>query len=320
MGKGKNSGLGKGAEIVLKTCLAAKEGESALVVTDTLTREIGEALFEKALEIGLQAVLMVMKPTGTPGAEPPGAVAEAMKHCDLVLCPTEHSLTHTRARKEASDSGARVATLPGITARMFSRGAITADYREVADLSDRLTELLNRAETARIEKGGAVLTLSIKGRNGISSRGLYHSPGASGNLPTGEAYIAPVEGTARGELIIDGSIGRLGLVQAPLKVIVENGEAVEFIGPDAGRLQELLGPNKEARNLGELGIGTNPKARLIGNILEDEKVYGTVHVAFGTNATFGGRVQAGIHVDGIMLKPKLYLDGKLVVADGKIII
>ena len=72
--------------------------------------------------------------------------------------------------------------------------------------------------------------------------------------------------------------------------------------------------------MGELGIGTNPIARLIGNILEDEKVFGTVHIAFGSNATFGGLTQAGIHIDGIILKPSLYLDEKLVVENGKILL
>jgi leucyl aminopeptidase (aminopeptidase T) len=312
--------MDKGAEIILKTCMAAKPGESVLVVTDTVKREIGQVLFEKALQLELEAVMLVMKPTGVPGKEPPEVVAEAMKKCDIVLCPTQDSLTHTQARKAACDSGARIATMPGITEDMFSKGALTADYREVAALSDRVTELLNQAETVRIEKEGKSLTMSIKGRRGISSRGLFHQPGSSGNLPTGEAYIAPVEGTAEGETIIDGSIANIGVLKAPLQVNVEKGLAVGFKGPDGERLGKMLGPKQSARNIGELGIGTNRMACLVGNILEDEKVYGTVHIAFGSNATFGGLTQAGIHIDGIILKPRLYLDEMLVVEDGKILL
>ena len=312
--------MDKGTEIILKTCLAAKPGERVLIVTDTAKKDIGQALFEKAIQLELEAMMLVMKPTRVPGREPPEAVAEAMKKCDVVLCPTQDSLTHTQARKAACDSGARIATMPGITEDMFSKGALTADYREVAVLSDRVTELLNQAETVRIEKEGKSLTMSIKGRQGISSRGLYHQPGSSGNLPTGEAYIAPVEGTAEGEIIIDGSIANIGILKAPLHVNVEKGLAVNFKGPDGVRLENILGPNKSARNIGELGIGTNLMARLIGNILEDEKVYGTVHIAFGSNATFGGLTQAGIHIDGIILRPSLYLDEKLVVENGKILL
>jgi len=310
----------KGIEIILKTCLAAKPGERVLIVTDTAKKDIGQALFEKAIQLELEAMMLVMKPTGVPGREPPEAVAEAMKKCDVVLCPTQDSLTHTQARKAACDSGARIATMPGITEDMFSKGALTADYREIAVLSDRVTALLNQAETVRIEKEGKSLTMSIKGRQGISSRGLYHQPGSSGNLPTGEAYIAPVEGTAEGEIIIDGSIANIGVLKAPLHVNIEKGLAVSFKGPDAERLEKILGQNQKARNIGELGIGTNPMARLTGNILEDEKVYGTVHIAFGSNATFGGLTQAGIHIDGIILRPSLYLDEKLVVENGKILL
>lgn len=312
--------LNEGAEIILKSCLAAKPGERVLIVTDLAKRDIGQTLFEKAIQLDLDAMMLVMKPTGVHGKEPPEAVAEAMKKCDIVLCPTQFSLTHTQARKAACDNGARIATMPGITEDMFSKGALTADYREIAVLSDRVTELLNQAETARIEKEGKSLTMSIKGRRGISSRGLYNQPGSSGNLPTGEAYIAPVEGTAEGEIIVDGSIANIGLLKAPLLVHVEKGMAVSFKGPDAERLEKILGQNQKARNIGELGIGTNPMARLIGNILEDEKVYGTVHIAFGSNATFGGLTQAGIHIDGIILKPSLYLDEKLVVENGEILL
>ncbi len=57
--------------------------------------------------------------------------------------------------------------------------------------------------------------------------------------------------------------------------------------------------------LAELGIGTNDRARVTGVILEDEKIYGTVHIALGSNDTFGGTVAAGIHVDGIITRPRL---------------
>ena len=309
----------KGAQVVLRDCLNVKPGERLLIVTDTERREIGDALFQVARAGGLAATLLVMEPTGTSGAEPSAAVAEAMKNSDVVVCPTTYSLTHTAARKAACEAGARVATMPGITAEMFARGAITADYRQVAALSDRLTAVLTAGERVRLEKDGRVLELSIKGRKGISSNGLYHAAGSSGNLPTGEAYIAPVEGSAEGRLLIDGSLAELGLLHGPLEVVIEGGRAVRFSGPDAAWLEKKLA-TPEARNVGELGIGTNDKAVLSGNLLEDEKVYGTVHVAFGSNATFGGTVSAGIHIDGVVLNPVLSVDGKVVVRDGKILL
>lgn len=127
-----------------------------------------------------------------------------------------------------------------------------------------------------------------------------------------------MEGTANGRVIIDGSIAGIGLVNSPLEVKIENGYAVDFTGPDANKLKNILGAKKEAGNIAELGIGTNPHAHLTGNILEDEKVYGTIHIAFGDNSTFGGNTRAGVHIDGIILNPLLYIDDKLIEKEGKI--
>lgn len=308
-----------GADL-LKTCMGLKQGESLLVVTDVPTREIGEALFEGGTASGANATLMVIQTTGRNGAEPPPAVAAAMKLVDVAVCPTKFSVTHTQARLEAVKAGVRVATMPGITRDMFFHGAVAADYAVVADLSRRVTDLLSGAREARIVKDGKELTMSLDGRKAVASTGIYTEKGQSGNLPTGEAYIAPVEGTASGEAVIDGSIAGIGPLRNPVTVRLEKGLLVDADGPDGKRLLEMLGDAPEARNLGELGVGTNDKARITGVILEDEKVYGTVHLAFGDNSTFGGATRAGVHIDGIILKPDLYLDGKLIVSDGKLLI
>ncbi len=312
--------LAKVGADLLKTCMGLKQGESLLVVTDLPTRAIGEALFQGGMDAGANAMLMVILPTGKNGAEPPAAVAAAMKQAEVVVCPTKFSVTHTQARHEAAKAGARIATMPGITEEMFFKGAVSADYAAVADLSRRVTELLSKAREARIVKDGKELTMSLAGRDAVASTGLYTEKGQSGNLPTGEAYIAPIEGTASGEAVIDGSIAGIGPLKSPVTVRLEKGLLVDADGPDGKRLLEMLGDAAEARNLGELGVGTNDRARITGVILEDEKVYGTVHLAFGDNSTFGGNTRAGVHIDGIIMKPDLYLDGRLVVSGGKLLI
>ena len=160
------------------------------------------------------------------------------------------------------------------------------------------------------------MTMSLAGRDGHPSTGVYRNRGESGNLPSGEAYIAPVEGTANGSVVIDGSFIGLGVLDEPLVLTFEDGLLVNAEGKGAAALLKQLGDAPKARNLAELGIGTNDKARFTGVILEDEKIYGTVHIALGSNDTFGGTVAAGIHVDGVMRKPTLLLDGRIVVADG----
>jgi len=311
--------LKEGSKVVLKNCLGVKSGEKVLIVTDDIKYEIGKALYEEAKNMDAEAVMMVMKPRKVSGQEPPSLVAKAMEEADVVICPTVASLTHTNARINAVKKGARIATMPNITVQMFSEGAITADYNEVEKLTLKITELLTNGEIAKIVKEGHTLTMSLKGRNGVASTGVYKEPGKSGNLPSGEAYIAPVEGTAKGDMVIDGSMVGIGKLSEPLYVKIDNGKLVEIKGKDADKIQVLL-ENERNSSLGELGIGTNMNAKLCGIILEDEKVYGTVHIAFGTNTSFGGTIKADCHMDGVILNPDLYIDDVLVIKEGKFLI
>ena len=185
--------LVKIAEGVLTSCLAVKPGEEILVITDDSRKEIGEAIYEAAGNLGCEKILMVMKEREVSGQEPPKVIAEAMKAADVVIAPTAQSLTHTNARIEAAKAGTRVATMPGITSEMFSQGAMTADYSKVEELTAKVTEMLTKASKARIEKEGNVLTINLDGRNGVPSPGVYKEAGKCGNLPSGEAYIAPLE-------------------------------------------------------------------------------------------------------------------------------
>ena len=303
------------AEQVLVSCLGVKKDESVLVITDDTRKEIGEALYQAACDLGCEGLLMVMKEREVSGQEPPKAVAEAMKAADVVIAPTAKSLTHTAARIQAAAAGTRVATMPGITREMFGKGAMTADYQEVEKLTARITDMLTQADKARIEKDGKVLEISLKGRDGVPSPGVYKEPGKCGNLPSGEAYIAPLEDGSEGEMIIDGSMVGIGKLESPLHMKISGGKLREVTGDKSENLGILL-KNETNGTLCELGIGTNEAAILNGISREDEKVYGTVHIAFGTNASFGGVNKAECHMDGIILRPTLYLDDTLVIKEG----
>ncbi|MFS0557153.1 aminopeptidase [Brevibacillus sp. 179-C9.3 HS] len=306
------------SKAILMNCMALQANETFLVVADERKRDIGEALWEAGKQLGAEAMLIVMKEREKSGQEPPAAVAAAMKSADVVVCVTQHSLTHTKARKEAAANGTRLATMPAITEDMFLAGAISADYTQVKALTERVTEMLTHARTVRIEKAGKSLTFSIADRNGVPSTGMYVNPGESGNLPSGEAYIAPLEGTAEGQILVDGSIAGIGKIDSPLLLTIQNGRITEAEGTAAERLLKTLG-DQDGRMLGEFGIGTNDKARITGVVLEDEKVYGTIHVAFGSNNTFGGTIVAGVHIDLVVKEPDVYLDDKCIMKSGKLL-
>lgn len=304
---------------VLLRCLNVKAGETVLIVTDDGKLGIANALYEAAKGLGAEAMLMTMTPREVSGQEPPETVAAAMRHADVVICPMTTSITHTEARIRAVKAGARVATMPGITEDMFREGAMTADYSVVTELTGKLTALLSEARTARLEKDGHVLTLDLTGRPGIPSPGVYREPGQAGNLPSGEAYIAPLETGSNGTMKIDGSMVGVGLLRSPLVITVKDGRLQSIEGEDADKLGILL-KNEQNGTLCELGIGTNYAARLTGVILEDEKAYHTVHIAFGTNVGFGGTNKAECHMDGVIRDPSLYLDDKLIMKDGEFVI
>ncbi|MEK5031283.1 aminopeptidase [Paenibacillus sp. FSL R7-0302] len=303
---------------VLKDCLGVASGELLAVVADDDKRDLAESVYEAGKRLGAESMLLVMQPRSRSGEEPPAPVAEAMAKADVAVCITTHSMTHTAARKQAAAAGTRVATMPGITDDMFSHGAITADYGQVKALTEQVAALLSAGSRVRVEKEGLVLSFSIEGRDGILSTGLYLNPGESGNLPSGEAYIAPLEGTASGQIKVDGSVAGIGALDGPMVLTVEDGRLIHAGGEHGGKLLDMLGDG-DGRLLGEFGIGTNNKARITGVVLEDEKVYGTIHVAFGSNNTFGGVVAAGVHIDAVVMKPDVYIDDKLIMQAGELL-
>lgn len=310
--------LTKSAKIAVNNCMGVKKGENVLIITDQPLRKIGQALWKAGKEIAGEAMLLELTPRSSNGEEPPPMVAEFMKRFDVILIPTSKSMTHTSARREACKAGARIATLPGITEDSMKR-TLSADYNKVSERSLKLAKVLSGKKTARVKTpSGTDISMSIEGREWEPDTGLYHKPGDFGNLPAGETYIAPLEGTANGVIIVDGAMAGVGVIKRKIKIVVKDGFATEISGDKSAKdLEKAIEPfGKPARNLAELGIGTNDKAKIIGNVLEDEKVMGTVHMAIGDNKSMGGVVSVQSHLDGILLKPTLEIDGQIIMKDG----
>lgn len=315
--------LFKAATIALRDCLKLAKEESILIVTDRKLRGIGDALRVAAIELGNDPVLIEMEVRSRDGEEPPPAVTHAMMHSRVVVIPTTRSLTHTAARREACKAGARVATMPGIRRDTMIR-CLGADYYRIAERTKRMTDILTAGSLLRVTSpAGTDITLPIAGINAIASTGLIHEPGGFGNLPSGEAYMMPVEGSSEGVFVVDGSMAGIGSLEGkkPITIRVEKGYAVAIEGGAAAKaLRAKLEPlGRAAFNVAEFGVGTNDAARITGSILEDEKVQGTIHIALGNNVSMGGSVNVPIHVDGIVRKPTVELDGKKIMDRGKLL-
>jgi leucyl aminopeptidase (aminopeptidase T) len=303
---------------IVDRCLAIKAGEDVLVVVDPATRSIGEALRERAAQAGADAVLAVMDERATDGTDPARPIAAALSACDVFIAPTSRSLSHTPARKRASESGARGATLPGVTADMLAR-VMAVDFDLMAERSHRVAELLTEADEAHLTcPQGSDFIIDLSGRSGIADDGALTNPGAFGNLPAGEGFVAPLNGVGT---IVAASLAPLGLSEEPARLTVENGRLVaaqDGLGPEY--LELLRAHGEPGTNLAELGIGTNDRARLTGNVLEDEKILGTVHVAFGASAGIGGTVSVPIHLDVVVLDASLSIGSTTVLDAGRYVL
>ncbi len=214
--------LDTASQIAIRDCMGAKKNEKILVITDELKREIGLSLYENAIRLGFFAILVEMKSGKINGEEPSPEVAELMQKFDVVFCPTAKSLTHTDARRAASAKGVRIATFPGITKDVMIRG-MNADYKAISKRTIKLQKILEKGKTIRvIAPAGTDISFEITGRKVIPSKGLFHAKGESGNLPTGETFLAPVEGTSNGVFVVDGSMAGLGLIKnANIRIEVE---------------------------------------------------------------------------------------------------
>jgi leucyl aminopeptidase (aminopeptidase T) len=310
--------LGPAVRTVISRCLDVKAGEDVLVIVDSGTRPIGEALRDAAGAAGGDAVLAVMDPRAADGTEPPRPIVQALLGCDVYIAPTSRSLSHTTARKAASDAGARGATMPGVTEDMLAR-VMAVDFDTMAARSRAVADQLDVGGLARVTcPRGTELTLDLSGRRGISDDGDLTHPGAFGNLPCGEGFIAPAGGEGK---IVASSLAPIGLSPEPATLTVSDGRIVDArggVGPDY--LERLRAHGELGCNLAELGVGTNDRATLTGNVLEDEKLLGSIHVAFGASAGIGGTVSVPIHLDVVVLDASLEVDGRPVLDEGRFVL
>jgi leucyl aminopeptidase (aminopeptidase T) len=208
--------------------------------------------------------------------------------------------------------------MPGVTEDMLAR-VMAVDFSTMAARSRAVAGILNDASTARITcPRGTDLTVELTGRAGIADDGDLTAPGAFGNLPCGEAFVAPRTGQGR---VVAMSLAPLGLTDEPATLTVEDGRIVEAQGGLGPPYIELLRAHGElGTNLAELGIGTNDRAQLTGNVLEDEKILGTVHVAFGASAGIGGTVSVPIHLDVVVVDASVEIDGRRVLDAGRYVL
>ena len=228
---------------------------------------------------------------------------------DVVIAMANFSVSHTKSRDLLTKSAeVRFASLPLFDPSMFFT-SMDVDWDLVSSRTIKIADKLTRAQKVRITSpNGTEITMGLKGRNGIADTGILRSKGSFGNLPAGEAFIAPVEGSTEGKLVIEW--GPTESVKPPVVLEIKNGKVflVQGISKFAADLREKLEENQFKRNIAELGIGTNYRASRVDNILEAEKIAGTIHIALGDNMSFGGKIRTNFHQDFVVFGRTMILE------------
>ena len=307
------------SDMVVQTCMDIRRGENVLIVCDPTTAEIGQSLHIATQKRSERVLLIVMPKSRHHGDEPPSPVAALMRQQQVVIAATKYSLTHTRAVRQALKDGARVATMPGMTFELYTEGGMTSDFQEVKRRISNIANFLRRRRIINVKsESGTDVTFEVNWRDWkLDDNGICNRPRMLTNLPAGKVFILPKEGTMNGTIVIDGSWDST-LIDEPVEFIVEDGTVIDAKGGSlAATIRQSYGEvakklktkdRESVWTVAEFGFGMNPNARLVGNVLEDEKRMGSCYFSIGDNSGLGGSSNAGIHISGVLAEPSVWLD------------
>lgn len=303
---------------IIDDVIGVESDDNVIVITDTGKLDVAEPIAAACRATGAMTVIETMPRTDEHGNEPPETVIAAMHVADVIFTVTTNSITHTDGFRDALAEGARTAVFRGVTEDMFVAGGIDTDYERLREQTLAIRDVLDAADEAVVTSpAGTDVTLDLRGQPAFSLDGYCHEH--NDNLaayPAGESPTSPVSGT--GTVVVDYSMDSIGRLDTPIELTVEDGDVTAVDGGwEADELRETIdSADAGATNLAEFAIGTNPDARLVGNLAEDKKRLGTVHFAIGDDRTLDGDTQSSIHLDGLVRKPTVDLDGERILETG----
>lgn len=310
---------------VIHTCMGLQRGEKILVVVDEPLSHARDALLPEAAKTDPAELWSYTFPNASrPFGEYPSALLTLMTQVDAIILllasmDTAKELPAWNGGKAAIVKGKARAGIGAFIDQSILDREMSVDYEQIAAFTLSLAKRLRGSSTARVTTAlGTDLRLSLAGREWKTDTGKLRGQGVFGNLPAGETFIAPIEDSAEGMLVIDKCLPGL-LLSEPVRMVFEKGRVAHIEGgAGAEYLQKAFAQHGDAaRVIAELGIGTNPMARLQGNIITDEKVLGTIHVAIGRNDFIGGTNVAATHIDGVVSQPTLVIDDKVLIDNGE---
>ncbi|MCX6767266.1 MAG: aminopeptidase [Candidatus Micrarchaeota archaeon] len=310
--------LKRAAVKLLRENIKLKRGEKVVLVTDRHGDPIHSALLQAATELG--GVIREQRiRAGRQHSSPIPEARKTLLWADVLLAPVDSSITHCDETVAAMKKGLRGASMPGIYPELFAK-LLTADAEKVAWTNEKIVNALRGAREVRITSpSGSDFTLSVEGRRPGRNGPDLSRKGSVTNIPFGEVFVAPVENRGDGSIVFDA----WHLVRGKIcsgAIAIKKGRIAGWDPGAKPYVDYLRKAGSCGFTIAELGFGTNPAHKKpVGNVLHDEKIYGSAHVAFGQNVSFGGRNRCGVHEDVVILKPTVWVDGEKAVDKGKII-
>ena len=311
---------------LIKECISDNVN-SVLVIYDDTTENILQYFEEALTKCGMIYSVVKIDTAICHGQEPSLEVYDKMMLVQAVICLTEYSLAHTKARFDAEKKGIAFLSMPGYSAELIENAALLADYSAKKEQVNKYADMLTNATDIHVVTNlGTDLYLHVKERTGNSCPGLTDDQFLLGSPPDIEANIAPVENLTEGIIVIDGSVTdwRIGCVNDNVILRIEEGKIVSIESDDkqlAECIRQIFAEieDEKAYYVGELGIGFNDLARLCGNMLVDEGTMGCIHFGMGSNWTIGGENKVGFHLDFVMKNATVYFDNIIVIKDGELL-
>ncbi|WP_317855296.1 hypothetical protein [Chakrabartyella piscis] len=314
----------KGCAVLVHTCAQVKPHERITIVTDDVSKAIAEEMFAYASKEFEDVTMVCMKTRSNHAVEPTAGVAAAMARADVIFSVTAFSLYSTQARMDACAAGARFVNMADYSMSMLEEGCLFIDFAELTKMVDDVSDRLVGDVCTLTSPAGTNFKCSVAGRNPLRGHGFITKAGSAGSPPDFEAAIGPTDGTSEGVLVFDASVPYpgVGILKEPIVATVEKGFITKIEGGEQAKvLADALAAynDKNVYLIAEIGCGLNTGAKISGRMLEDEGVYGTIHIGIGDNLAFGGTNQVPSHIDALMFKPTLTIDGRMIYKDGVIV-
>jgi leucyl aminopeptidase (aminopeptidase T) len=308
---------------ILTECGGISISDRVLILCDSTTKDISNA-FTKISKNKANFVQCIEIPKLiSHGQEPPTDVVDEMCQATLIISLCRYSLAHSQARIDSATAGARFLSLPLYNWDLLDNPCVQVNYKAQASIVHYFANAFTEGNIVHVTSfAGTDLTIGINQRIGNYCPGFVENAGDLGSPPDIEANISPLETSAQGKIVVDGSITcpELGLLTTPVilsvsqgKVVSVSSERMDYVKIIESMLGELDSPR---RVVAECGVGLNPLALLTGSMLTDEGTLGCVHFGLGANNTVGGNNKVDFHLDFVVRSPNLSIDGSFMIKQG----